>query len=100
MTTLLEAPAETIVEESYQFTMNDRCCATRGTVVGNARGVAVAEQGYYRATKSDMELFFCVHHYNQHEDALLLDGWKIESDEFAIEAMGTRHKVYSEVDGE
>ena len=91
------APA---TETAYEFSMHDRCDADKGATRSDGKGVSVAEQAYHRATKGDLELFFCDHHYQQHESALLTEGWKIESDHMALESMKVRHKVYSEVDGE
>lgn len=69
----VEAP-----HELYPFTGHDRCDAARNR----------SEQAYHRATKGDREMLFCDHHYKQHADALLTDGWAIESDLQALADLG------------
>lgn len=59
----------------YEFTALDRC--DRG----------ISERAYYRVTKDDMELMFCIHHYKQHEYALASGGWSVECDEVSASAL-------------
>ena len=71
-------PLAAPVEEKYRFTLDDRCCADRGTR-GHGGLVVVAEQAYHRWTKGDLELLFCNHHNRQVQERLFIDGWSVES---------------------
>lgn len=100
---MVAATAEQVIEESatveqmgYVFSMNDRCDAVRGVQQEGGKGVSVPEQAYYRATKDDMELFFCAHHFGKHEDRLMTGGWKVECDQLALDKLGQNHYIYSE----
>lgn len=62
--------------EPYVFTALDRCERN------------LSEQAYHRVTKGKQELLFCNHHYVMHEEKLLLDGWKTESDIAALRGLG------------
>lgn len=57
-----------------QFTALDRCDAC-------------GAQAYSSASREDAsaELLFCLHHRKKHIDALLLDGWTVTDDTYAIE---------------
>lgn len=95
-TTMIDQP---VVEEvQYEFSLNDRCDALAGSQRTDGKGVGVAEQAYYRATKGDLELLFCRHHFNQHAERLTLDGWSVQKND-AVDNLAVRHNVYIEVDG-
>src|SRR5574338_589911 len=72
----LEELAPRVETTQYNFTINDRCCADRGS--RGYLGVEVAEQAYHRWTKGDQEILLCNHHNNIHEFSLAASGWAVE----------------------
>lgn len=81
--------------EPYEFSLNDRCDADKGSMRNDGKGVGVAEHAKYRLTKGNLELFLCIHHFNKHEDALLTDGWKVEKSP-VVDTYGVKNYIYSE----
>lgn len=79
----------------YQFSLNDRCDQDKGSKRTDGKGFGVAEQAFYRASKDDLELFLCIHHYNRNATALVTGGWKIEESP-AVAGYGVKNYIYSE----
>jgi hypothetical protein len=55
-------------------------------------------QAYAKVVKDNMELLFCGHHREDHEDALIVDGWEILHDHEAWERIASNNLTTADSD--